>query len=88
MQPVNHSFRGAVRRVCHSCHDRGRPRHPRQTVWDAPAQTAQIIDNFVIEPVGSPLVRVSFTKGMIAADFLSEPTGTGLDMPSQTRVAD
>ena len=25
-----------------------------------------------------------FTKGMIAADFLGDPTGTGLDMPSQT----
>ena len=28
-----------------------------------------------------------FTKGMIAADFLGDPTGTGLDMPSQTHRA-
>src|SRR5712671_4836394 len=29
-----------------------------------------------IEPIGSPLVTVLFTKGMIAADFLGDPTGT------------
>jgi hypothetical protein len=36
-------------------------------------------------------VRVLFTNGMIAADFLGDPTGTGLDMcpPKRTvRVAD
>jgi hypothetical protein len=35
-------------------------------------------------------MTVSFTKGMIAADFLGDPTGTGLDMPSKrtVRVAD
>ena len=32
-------------------------------------------------------MRVLFTKGMIAADFLGDPTGTGLDMPSQTHRA-
>jgi hypothetical protein len=32
-------------------------------------------------------VRFLFTKGMIAADFLGDPTGTGLDMPSQTHCA-
>jgi hypothetical protein len=32
-------------------------------------------------------VRVLFTNGMIAADFLGDPTGTGLDMPSQTHRA-
>ena len=37
-----------------------------------------------IEALASPLVRVSLTDGMIAADFLGDPTGTGLDMPSQT----
>jgi hypothetical protein len=31
-------------------------------------------------------VRLSLTKGMIAADFLADPPGTGLDMPSQTTV--
>ena len=50
-------------------------------------QAAQIIDDFLIEPIGSPLVRVLFTKGMIAADFLGDPTSTGLDMPSQTHRA-
>src|SRR5436190_844728 len=39
------------------------------------------------EAVGVPLVRLSLTKGMIAADFLGDPTGTGLDMPSQTHRA-
>jgi hypothetical protein len=34
-----------------------------------------------------PLVRVLFTNGMIAADFLGDPKGTGLDMPSQTHCA-
>ena len=29
-------------------------------------------------------MSVSLTDGMIAADFLGDPTGTGLDMPSQT----
>jgi hypothetical protein len=29
-------------------------------------------------------VRVLFTKGMIVADFLDDPTGIGLDTPSQT----
>ena len=28
------------------------------------------------EPIGSPLVRLLLTKGMIAADFLGDPTGT------------
>ena len=32
-------------------------------------------------------MRVLFTKGMIAADFLGDPTGTGLDMPFQTHRA-
>jgi hypothetical protein len=32
-------------------------------------------------------VRLSLTKGMIAADFLADPPGTGLDMPSQTTVS-
>ena len=32
-------------------------------------------------------MRVSLTDGMIAADFLGDPTGTGLDMPSQTHRA-
>src|SRR5712672_4621513 len=50
-------------------------------------QTAQIIDQFLIEPIGSPLLRVPSTKGMIAADFLGDPTSTGLDMPSQTHRA-
>ena len=36
------------------------------------------------EPLASPLVRVLFTNGIIAADFLGDPTGTGLDMPFQT----
>jgi hypothetical protein len=51
------------------------------------SQCAQIIKHFLPEPIGSPLVRVLFTKGMIAADFLGDPTGTGLDMPSQTHRA-
>jgi hypothetical protein len=33
------------------------------------------INQFLPEPIGSPLVRVLFTKGMIAADFLGDPTG-------------
>ena len=32
-------------------------------------------------------MRVLFTKGMIAVDFLGDPTSTGLDMPSQTHRA-
>ncbi len=32
-------------------------------------------------------MRVLFTKGMIAADFLGDPTSTGLDMPSRTHRA-
>jgi hypothetical protein len=32
-------------------------------------------------------VRLSLTKGMIAADFLADPPGTGLDTPSQTHRA-
>jgi hypothetical protein len=53
-------------------------------------QTAPILKHFFPEPIGSPLMTVSFTKGMIAADFLGDPTGTGLDMPSKrtVRVAD
>jgi hypothetical protein len=47
------------------------------------SQAAVIIKQFLPEPIGSPLVRVLFTKGMIAADFLGDTTGTGLDMPSQ-----
>jgi hypothetical protein len=47
-------------------------------------QCGDFIKHFPAEPIGSPLVRVLFTKGMIAADFLGDPTGTGLDMPSQT----
>jgi hypothetical protein len=43
---------------------------------------AQIANDLIIEPIGSPLVSVSFTKGMIAADFLGDPTGTGLDGPA------
>jgi hypothetical protein len=42
------------------------------------------INLFPADAIGSPLVRVLFTKGMIAADFLGDTTGTGLDMPSQT----
>jgi hypothetical protein len=49
------------------------------------AQCGEIANEFLSEPIGSPLVRVLFTNGMIAADFLGDPTGTGLDMPSQTR---
>jgi hypothetical protein len=30
----------------------------------------EIINQFLREPIGSPLVRVLFTKGMIAADVL------------------
>ena len=48
---------------------------------------AAIINKSVIDPVGSPLVRVLFKKRMIAADFLGDPTGTELDMPSQTHRA-
>jgi hypothetical protein len=44
------------------------------------------INHFPADAIGSPLVRVLLTDGMIAADFLGDPTGTGLDMPS--RVAD
>ena len=39
-------------------------------------QRAYFINDFGAEPIGSPLVRVLFTKGMIAADFLGDPTGT------------
>src|SRR5882757_2668686 len=39
------------------------------------AHIAQIIKHFLPEPIGSPLVTVLFTKGMIAADFLGDPTG-------------
>jgi hypothetical protein len=39
-------------------------------------EIAQFANKSIIEPVGSPLVSVSFTKGMIAADFLGDPTGT------------
>src|SRR5882757_9192353 len=39
------------------------------------AQIAQFINQFLPEPIGSPLMRVLFTKGMIAADFLGDPTG-------------
>jgi hypothetical protein len=47
-------------------------------------QHDEIINHFLPEPIGSPPVRVSVTNGMIAADFLGDPTGTGLHMPSQT----
>src|SRR5258708_4121690 len=57
------------------------------TVHPAFTQHTQIINQFSPEPIGSPLVRVLFTKGMIAADFLGDPTGTGLYMPSQTHRA-
>src|SRR5436190_14984850 len=36
-------------------------------------QAAQIIDDFLIEPIGSPLVRVLFTKGMICRGFSGRP---------------
>src|SRR5712672_1060562 len=39
------------------------------------SQCAVITNDFLPEPIGSPLVRVLFTKGMIAADFLGDPTG-------------
>src|SRR6476469_4980922 len=32
-----------------------------------------------VDAIGSPWVRLSLTKGMIAADFLADPPGTGLD---------
>src|SRR5436305_13680782 len=54
---------------------------------ERPSQVAAIINKSIIDPVGSPLVRVLFTKRMIAADFLGDPTGTELDMPSQTHRA-
>jgi len=36
------------------------------------------IKQFLTEPIGSSLVSYFLTKGMIAADFLGDPTGTGL----------
>jgi hypothetical protein len=39
------------------------------------SQVAQIIKHFLPEPIGSPLVRVLFTNGMIAGDFWANPTG-------------
>jgi hypothetical protein len=50
-------------------------------------QSTEFVNHFPGEPIGSPLVSVSLTKGMIAADFLADPPGTGLDMPSQTTVS-
>ena len=38
-------------------------------------QRAVFINHLWSEPVGSPLVRVLFTKGMIVADFLGDPDG-------------
>src|SRR5436305_15226777 len=54
---------------------------------ERPSQVAAIINKSIIEPLASPLVRVLFTEGMIAADFLGDPAGTELDMPSQTHRA-
>jgi hypothetical protein len=58
-------------------------------------QRTEILNHFLPEPIGSPLVRVLFTKGMIAADFLGDPTGTiaqaasrlreRLEVPARTR---
>jgi hypothetical protein len=45
------------------------------------------INLFGAEPIGSPLVRLSLTKGMITVDFLADPPGTGLHVPSQTTVS-
>jgi hypothetical protein len=39
-------------------------------------QPQEIVNYFLGGPIGSPLVRLSLTKGMIAADFLGDPTDT------------
>jgi hypothetical protein len=36
---------------------------------------------FQADAIGSPLVSVSLTKGMIAADFLADPPDTGRSTP-------
>jgi hypothetical protein len=38
-------------------------------------QRAEILNHFLPEPIGSPLVRVLFTKGMIARGFSGRPDG-------------
>jgi hypothetical protein len=50
-------------------------------------QCGEIINLFGAEPIGSPLVRVLFTKGMITADFLGDPNGYRIGHPSQTHRA-
>jgi len=34
------------------------------------------LTNYEVDAIGRPLVRLSLAKGMIAADFLGDPTGT------------
>jgi hypothetical protein len=49
-------------------------------------RTIEFVNHFPPEPIGAPLVSVSLTKGMIAADFLADPPGTGLDSPPKRTV--
>jgi hypothetical protein len=49
-------------------------------------QLLKSLTNSGVDAIGSPWVRLSLTKGMIAADFLADPPGTGLDSPPKRTV--